>query len=111
MTMYAAENIKFYEAVLSLERSESTLTDAEFHDLATGVYNEYISEFAPQEININGELKVAITVELAKDDLSTIDRRIFAGAKKQIYKLIEKSCWLQFTKSPSYVKYCETQPL
>ena len=105
--MYASENLEFYEAAEALNAEAAALSADEFHARASRLYEEFISEFAAQEININSEMKTNILNELAKEDVETIDQQLFAPAQRFVYKLMEKAAWLSFTKTPHHALFVQ----
>ncbi|KAL2089762.1 hypothetical protein ACEWY4_014450 [Coilia grayii] len=91
---FSEENITFYLACEDFKRTKSA---AKLLSKAEKIYNEFIGNEAPREVNIDHE-----TQEITRANVSHPTLSCFELAQHRIYILMEKDCYPRFLRSTRY---------
>lgn len=90
---YSHENLLFWKAVQSLRRCGNLDVEKKVHE----IYNQFLSQSAPYEINVDSS-----TVEAVQEGLKNPTRYIYDNALLQVYSLMEKDTYPRFLRSAQY---------
>mmetsp|Transcript_10307 Transcript_10307/g.20256 ORF Transcript_10307/g.20256 Transcript_10307/m.20256 type:complete len:569 (-) Transcript_10307:358-2064(-) len=112
---FATENVDFWAAVEKLENisrrrvrksvlgalhvEASVITDkkqAMLREQAMEIYNNYIAEDAPNQVNLPAPIVAAIK---AKVDAGKFDFKMFSDAKREVFSLMNKDTFARFQNS------------
>ncbi|XP_060890314.1 regulator of G-protein signaling 16 [Labrus mixtus] len=100
---FSEENIAFYFAC---EDYRCTKSPAKLPVKAQKIYDEFIGNDAPREINIDHE-----TRDLTKANMLALSLSCFDVAQHKIYMLMAKDCYPRFLRSPVYRDLvCQARP-
>ncbi|XP_056605832.1 regulator of G-protein signaling 16 [Triplophysa dalaica] len=91
---FSEENLAFY---LACEDYKNTKSTAKLPCKATRIYEEFIGNDAPREVNIDYE-----TRDMTQANLNSPTTSCFDMAQYRIYILMEKDCYPRFLRSASY---------
>ncbi|XP_048844315.1 regulator of G-protein signaling 16-like [Brienomyrus brachyistius] len=94
VTEFSEENIAFY---LACEDYKSTKSSAKLPEKAKKIFEEFIENDAPREVNIDHE-----TRDITKKNLEQPTLSCFSLAQDKIYTLMEKDSYPRFLKSAAY---------
>ncbi|KAM6948390.1 regulator of G-protein signaling 5-like [Aplochiton taeniatus] len=92
---FSEENIAFYLACEDYRLTKSS----KLAPKAKQIYDEFICDDAPREVNLDHETKAATRVNLEHPTESS-----FKLAQTKIYTLMEKDCYPRFLKSSTYLE-------
>uniref|UniRef100_A0A915IUT8 RGS domain-containing protein n=1 Tax=Romanomermis culicivorax TaxID=13658 RepID=A0A915IUT8_ROMCU len=106
---FSQENLEFYLLCRQYkllfdnldESPQNMLKQQSFVSLANQIYEQYVSEFAVKEVNLDPHTRRAIV-----DKLLTPDRILFDVAQCKIYNLMEKDTYPRFLRSDLYINFC-----
>ncbi|XP_055069247.2 regulator of G-protein signaling 16 [Misgurnus anguillicaudatus] len=91
---FSEENIAFY---LACEDFKNTKSAAKLPSKATRIYEEFIGDEAPREVNIDYE-----TRDITQANVKSPTTSCFDMAQHRIYILMEKDCYPRFLRSAAY---------
>ncbi|XP_056599665.1 regulator of G-protein signaling 5b [Triplophysa dalaica] len=91
---YSEENIAFY---LACEDYKNTKPCSKLCSKAKKIYEEFICNDAPREVNLDHETKTITSKNLENPTFTC-----FKIAQSKIYTLMEKDCYPRFLKSTVY---------
>ncbi|XP_037833426.1 regulator of G-protein signaling 14 isoform X2 [Kryptolebias marmoratus] len=91
----SAENILFWQACEKFRKITPTSLD-ELKAAARAIYNTYLSESAPESVNIDDAAKTE------EKDLEQPTPDMFNKAQTQIFKLMKMDSYRRFVRSPLY---------
>ncbi|XP_064188082.1 regulator of G-protein signaling 5-like isoform X1 [Anguilla rostrata] len=101
MAEFSEENLAFY---LACEEYRIIKSSATLSAEAKSIYDEFIVDGAPQEVNIDHETRCVTKCNLERPTLTCFDL-----AQHQIYTLMEKDCYPRFLRSAAYQDLLKTQ--
>ncbi|XP_031725605.1 regulator of G-protein signaling 16 [Anarrhichthys ocellatus] len=100
---FSEENILFYFACEDYRKTKST---TKLPAKAQKIYDEFIGNDAPREINIDHETRDITRANMLVSSLSCFD-----PAQHKIYMLMAKDCYPRFLRSPTYRDLvCQAKP-
>ncbi|TSS97519.1 Regulator of G-protein signaling 16 [Bagarius yarrelli] len=100
---HSEENIAFY---LACEDYKNTKTSSKLCSKAKIIYEEFIDNDAPREVNLDHETKC-----ITKKNMVQPTASCFELAQSKIYTLMEKDCYPRFLKSTLYMELSrQTKP-
>ncbi|XP_076828693.1 regulator of G-protein signaling 5b [Brachyhypopomus gauderio] len=92
---YSEENVAFY---LACEDYKKTKTSSKLCSKARKIYEEFIGNDAPREVNLDHETKT-----ITKKNVEEPTPSCFELAQSKIYALMEKDCYPRFLRSTLYL--------
>jgi len=96
---YSAENLAFWVAA----KHFGNLNPAEMKEAAKNIFNKYIDEKAPQQVNIPSEIREHIRKNLDTE----VTREFFSVALAEIIKLMSKDSYHRFKQTSNFAKLLE----
>jgi len=96
---YSAENLEFWVAA----KNFANLNPSDMKDVAQSIFNKYIDEKAPQQVNIPSEIREQIRKNLEL----VVARDFFSVALAEVIKLMSKDSYHRFKLSSSFSKLLE----
>jgi len=89
-TEFSIENLNFYEASRKYAKISS---DADRRIAGTEIYNKYVDQNAPEQVNIPSDMREPITISVKKQEFPA---DLFDSALKEITKLMAKDSFRRF---------------
>ncbi|XP_006834251.1 PREDICTED: regulator of G-protein signaling 18 [Chrysochloris asiatica] len=101
-TEFSEENIEFWIACEDFKKSKEP---QQIIHKAKVIYEKFIQNDAPQEVNLDFHTKEIITKTIAQPTLHSFD-----AAQSRVYQLMEQDSYTRFLKSDIYLDLAEGRP-
>ncbi|VFV46868.1 regulator of g-protein signaling [Lynx pardinus] len=101
-TEFSEENIEFWIACEDFKKSEDP---QQIILKAKAIYEKFIQNDAPQEVNLDFHTKEVITKSITQPTLHSFD-----AAQSRVYQLMEQDSYTRFLKSDIYLDLIEGRP-
>lgn len=101
-TEFSEENIEFWIACEDFKKSKDP---QQIIVKAKAIYEKFIQNDAPQEVNLDFHTKEVITKSITQPTLHSFD-----AAQSRVYQLMEQDSYTRFLKSDIYLDLTEGRP-
>ncbi|XP_077013382.1 regulator of G-protein signaling 18 [Tamandua tetradactyla] len=101
-TEFSEENIEFWIACEDFKKSKDR---QQIVLKAKAIYEKFIQNDAPQEVNLDFHTKEIITRSITQPTLHSFD-----AAQSRVYQLMEQDSYTRFLKSDIYLQLLEGRP-
>ncbi|KAG8520734.1 Regulator of G-protein signaling 18, partial [Galemys pyrenaicus] len=101
-TEFSEENIEFWIACEDFKKSKDP---EQIFLKAKVIYEKFIQNDAPQEVNLDFHTKEVITKSITQPTLQSFD-----AAQSRVYQLMEQDSYMRFLKSDIYLDLLEGRP-
>ncbi|XP_067571441.1 regulator of G-protein signaling 18 [Pseudorca crassidens] len=101
-TEFSEENIEFWTACEDFKKSKDP---QQIIHKAKAIYEKFIQNDAPQEVNLDFHTKEIITRSITQPTLHSFD-----AAQSRVYQLMEQDSYTRFLKSDIYLDLIEGRP-
>uniref|UniRef100_A0A8C0X8G8 RGS domain-containing protein n=1 Tax=Castor canadensis TaxID=51338 RepID=A0A8C0X8G8_CASCN len=98
-TEFSEENIEFWITCEDFKKSKES---QQINFKAKAIYEKFIQNDAPQEVNLDFHTKEVITKSITQPTLHTFD-----AAQSRVYQLMEQDSYPRFLKSDIYIHLVE----
>ncbi|XP_007950347.1 regulator of G-protein signaling 18 [Orycteropus afer afer] len=101
-TEFSEENIEFWTACEDFKKSKEP---QQMILKAKAIYEKFIQNDAPQEVNLDFHTKEIITKSITQPSIHSFD-----AAQSRVYQLMEQDSYTRFLKSDIYLDLTEGRP-